>query len=56
SAAGRLPATVRGGDLRGGTVRISGARSSQFLSALLFLAPLVGQEVTVEITDIHLIQ
>lgn len=51
SAAGRLPATIRGGSLHGGTVRISGRRSSQFLSSLLFLAPLVGEEVRIEITD-----
>ena len=51
SAGGRLPATIRGGGLRGGTVRVSGARSSQFLSSLLFLAPLVGQELAIEVAD-----
>ena len=51
SAGGRLPATIRGGALRGGTVRVGGARSSQFLSSLLFLAPLVGQELAIEVTD-----
>jgi 3-phosphoshikimate 1-carboxyvinyltransferase len=51
SQAGRLPATIRGGDLHGGTVRISGRRSSQYLSSLLFLAPLVGEDVRIEITD-----
>ena len=50
SAGGRLPATIRGGSLRGGTVRVSGARSSQYLSSLLFLAPLVGEDVTIEVT------
>ena len=48
---GCLPATIRGGGLHGGTVRISGARSSQFLSALLFLAPHVGEDVDIEIVD-----
>lgn len=48
---GRLPATILGGQLHGGTIRISGSRSSQFLSALLFLAPLIGQDVRIEITD-----
>ena len=51
SAGGRLPATIRGGALRGGTVRVSGARSSQFLSSLLFLAPLVGGDLAIEVTD-----
>ena len=46
---GRLPVTVRGGALHGGAVQVSGARSSQFLSALLFLAPLVGEEVCIEV-------
>lgn len=48
---GRLPATIAGGNLHGGTVRISGSRSSQYLSALLFLAPLVGEDVRIEIVD-----
>ena len=51
SAGGRLPATIRGGALRGAVVRVSGARSSQFLSSLLFLAPLVGDDVSIEVTD-----
>ncbi|HEX2297669.1 MAG TPA: hypothetical protein VHH34_03975, partial [Pseudonocardiaceae bacterium] len=45
----------RGSGLTGGTVRISGRRSSQFLSGLLFLAPLVGQSgttgVRIEVSD-----
>jgi 3-phosphoshikimate 1-carboxyvinyltransferase len=32
-------------------VRISGARSSQFLSSLLFLAPMVGEDVAIEVVD-----
>ena len=32
-------------------MRISGSRSSQFLSSLLFLAPMVGEDVRIEITD-----
>src|SRR6266849_2715659 len=39
---GYLPVTIRGGKLHGGRVTISGARSSQYLSSLLFLAPLIG--------------
>jgi 3-phosphoshikimate 1-carboxyvinyltransferase len=51
STGGRIPVTIRGGSLHGGTVRISGARSSQFLSSLLFLAPMVGEDVHIEIND-----
>lgn len=51
---GRLPVTIRGGQLHGGLVRVSGARSSQFLSALLFLAPLIGDEVEIDVID-HLV-
>lgn len=52
-AGGMLPVTLRGGPgvLRGGEVRVSGARSSQFLSGLLFLAPLVGEPVEIVVTD-----
>lgn len=51
SSDGRLPAIIRGGRLHGGAVRVSGGRSSQFLSSLLFLAPLVGQDVDIEVVD-----
>jgi 3-phosphoshikimate 1-carboxyvinyltransferase len=46
---GLLPIMLRGGPPRGGTVTISGARSSQFLSALLYLGPLLedGLDITV---------
>ncbi len=46
---GCLPITLRGGGLHGGTVTIAGARSSQYLSALLFLAPLIGENVTINV-------
>ena len=49
SADGRLPATIRGGALHGGTVQIKGW-SSQFLSSLLILSPLIGEDVRLEIT------
>jgi len=48
---GCLPVTIRGGQIRGGRVAISGARSSQYLSALLFLAPLIGEPLEIEVTD-----
>ncbi len=48
---GKLPITLRGGNLRGGEVTVSGARSSQFLSGLLYLAPLVGEAVEIRVVD-----
>jgi 3-phosphoshikimate 1-carboxyvinyltransferase len=47
---GFLPAAIRGGTLRGGRVRIRGDVSSQFLSALMLVSPLVpgGIEIDVE--------
>lgn len=47
---GRLPIVLRGGALRGGKVEVSGAKSSQYLSALLFMAPLVGQDIQISVT------
>lgn len=48
---GRLPITVKGGRLHGGSIQVSGARSSQFLSSLLFLSPLVGEPVEIRVVD-----
>ena len=48
---GYLPITIRGGTLHGGQVAISGARSSQYLSSLLFLAPLIGESLEIEVVD-----
>src|SRR6266581_9729119 len=48
---GYLPITIRGGNLHGGRVSISGARSSQYLSSLLFLAPLIGEPLDVVVVD-----
>ena len=47
---GFLPITLRGGPPRGGSVTISGTRSSQYVSALLYLAPLLpeGLEIRVD--------
>ncbi len=44
------PVTVRGG-LTGGRARLSGAVSSQYVSALLFIGPLAPEGVEIEITD-----
>jgi 3-phosphoshikimate 1-carboxyvinyltransferase len=50
---GRLPIVIRGGAgrLHGGRVEVSGALSSQYLSALLFLAPLVGEPVEIAVVN-----
>ncbi|HSB63323.1 MAG TPA: 3-phosphoshikimate 1-carboxyvinyltransferase [Thermoanaerobaculia bacterium] len=47
---GFLPAAIRGGSLRGGRVKIRGDVSSQFLSALMLVSPVVpgGIELGVE--------
>jgi 3-phosphoshikimate 1-carboxyvinyltransferase len=50
SQEGRLPISIFGGNMRSGTVRVSGAISSQYTSALLFAAPLTGQAITIEVT------
>lgn len=48
---GCLPITLHGGDIQGGQVTISGARSSQYLSALLFLAPLLPAGLEIKVVD-----
>ncbi|MCG7407645.1 3-phosphoshikimate 1-carboxyvinyltransferase [Paenibacillus sp. ACRRX] len=48
---GRLPITIRGGQLKGGHIKVSGNISSQYLSSLLFLLPLLKEDSVVEVTD-----
>lgn len=48
---GRLPVRIRRGNLHGGSVRISGKKSSQYISSLLFLAPLLEEGLEIEIVD-----
>lgn len=48
---GTLPITLRRARLHGGPVTIAGVRGSQYLSALLFLAPLIGAPVAITVTD-----
>jgi 3-phosphoshikimate 1-carboxyvinyltransferase len=48
---GLLPITLRGGPPSGGAVAVSGARSSQFLSALLYLAPLLRDGLTITVVE-----
>ncbi len=48
---GYLPITLHSGALHGGHVAISGARSSQYLSSLLFLGPLLPETLEIEVVD-----
>ena len=47
--AGKLPITIRGGNPKGGKIRVSGEISSQYLSALLFLTPLLDEDSEIEV-------
>lgn len=49
SADGYPPVTVSRGSLHGGTVEIDGSASSQFVSALLMLAPMLGEPVVIRL-------
>ena len=51
SDGGRLPVTVRGGRPRGGAITLSGRVSSQYLSALLFLAPLLPEGLQIQVVE-----
>lgn len=46
---GRLPITIRGGHPIGGKIKVSGEVSSQYLSALLFLTPLLEEDSEIEV-------
>lgn len=48
---GTLPVTLRRAGLHGGPVTISGRKSSQYLSALLFLGPLLAEGLEIEVID-----
>lgn len=48
---GCLPITLHGEKIHGGHVTISGARSSQYLSALLFLSPLLPDGLEIDVVD-----
>jgi 3-phosphoshikimate 1-carboxyvinyltransferase len=47
---GRLPITLRGAHLHGGAATVAGGTSSQYLSALLMLAPLLREPLTIAVT------
>jgi len=46
---GKLPITVYGGHPRGGHIRVSGKISSQYLSSLLFMTPLLQEDSEIEV-------
>ncbi|WP_152392275.1 3-phosphoshikimate 1-carboxyvinyltransferase [Paenibacillus guangzhouensis] len=48
---GKLPITIRGGQPKGGKITVSGNVSSQFLSALLFLTPMLEEDSEIEVLD-----
>lgn len=47
---GFLPISITGGSLQGGKTTIKGNISSQFISALLLIAPLARQDVEIKVT------
>lgn len=47
---GRLPITIEGNKPQGGKITVSGEVSSQYLSALLFLTPLLPEDSEIEVT------
>src|SRR5439155_27198203 len=51
SVEGILPIKIRGGQIHGGKIRISGKKSSQYITALLFLAPLLKEGLEIVIVD-----
>lgn len=51
SEEGYLPVTLHGTAIHGGHITMSCARSSQYLSALLFLAPLLDEGVEITVID-----
>ncbi len=46
---GRLPITIRGGNPRGGKISVSGNVSSQYLSSLLFMTPLLEEDSEIQV-------
>ncbi len=48
---GKLPITVYGGAPKGGAIEVSGSVSSQFLSSLLFLTPLLEEDSEIRVLD-----
>lgn len=47
---GKLPITIYGGKPRGGNITVSGEVSSQYLSSLLFVTPLLDEDSEITVT------
>ncbi|MFD2670247.1 3-phosphoshikimate 1-carboxyvinyltransferase [Marinicrinis sediminis] len=47
---GRLPITIHGGQPKGGKITVSGSISSQYLSSLLFMTPLLEEDSEITVT------
>jgi len=50
SKEGHLPITLFGGNPRGGHIQVDGSLSSQYLSSLLFLTPLLDEDSEIQVT------
>ena len=48
---GHLPVTLTGGHLRGGSVSMPGDVSSQYVTALMLIAPYLAEGLTIELTS-----
>ncbi len=48
---GKLPITIRGGSPKGGKITVSGKVSSQYLSSLLFMTPLLQEDSEIIVVD-----
>lgn len=46
---GKLPITINGGNPRGGRITVSGNISSQYLSSLLFMTPLLDEDSEIQV-------
>lgn len=49
--AGKLPITIYGGNPKGGKISVSGRVSSQYLSSLLFVTPLLDEDSEIFVTE-----
>lgn len=50
---GHLPLKIKGGSLKGGKVTINASLSSQFVSALLLIAPALAEGISLEVMELN---
>jgi 3-phosphoshikimate 1-carboxyvinyltransferase len=50
---GQLPLSIKGGSLKGGKVTVNASLSSQFVSALLLIAPALAEGISLEVIDLN---